>query len=371
MADFSATLGVVYLRSPTKGNVIRMTGQTATLAETKAMSRAFDLALRGPLSGPNPRVGCCLLDDGGQIVAEGWHEGSGTPHAEVMALTSAREQGISTEGLTAVVTLEPCSHTGKTGPCVEALKQAGIRRVVYSVSDPGVESGGGATLLASAGVDVVGGVEETQGLAIVERWHYATSKGSPWVTVKWAMSLDGRAAADDGSSQWITGPHTREWVHAARSEHDVIVVGTTTALLDDPSLTARTPEGGLYDHQPLAVVIGERAIPDSAKVRSHPGGFFHFADHNLGALLQELFAEGKRSVYVEGGPTLASAFMREGLANELHVTIGPSLLGGHKMAISSLGVESMADALPLDIRSVTTLGDDIVVIARPRAQEGV
>ena len=371
MADFSVALGVVYLRSPTKGIVSRMTGQTATVAETNAISRAFDLALRGPLSGPNPRVGCCLLDDRGQIVAEGWHEGSGTPHAEVAALASARKQGISTEGLTAVVTLEPCSHTGKTGPCVEALKEARIRRVVYSVSDPGVESGGGATLLASAGLDVVGGLEEAQGLAIVERWHYATRANVPWVTIKWAMSLDGRAAAEDGSSQWITGPKTREWVHANRSEHDVIVVGTNTALLDDPSLTARTTEGGLFSRQPLAVVVGERPIPESAKVRSHPGGFFHFVDRNLKGLLQELFVEGKRSVYVEGGPTLASAFIREGLVNELHITIGATLLGGQKMAITDVGVGSMADAHQLDIRSVTTLGEDIVVVARPLTQKGV
>lgn len=343
---------------------------TATSAEQSAMLRAFELAMKGPLAGPNPRVGCCLVDSNGAIVAEGWHEGSGTPHAEVKALHAARSAGISTEGLTAVVTLEPCSHTGKTGPCVEALFEAGIRRVVFSVSDPGAESGGGGGILKKRGVDVLGGLFDDQGLALVERWHYATKQMTPWVTVKWAMSLDGRAAAEDGSSQWITGTATREWVHQNRADHDVIVVGTNTALVDDPSLTARTLEGGLFQNQPLAVVVGEREIPESAKMRSHPGGFFHFADHNLQALCDELFREGKRSVYVEGGPTLASAFLKENLVNEIHVTIGSQLLGGHKLAVTDIGVNSMADAHALDIQSVTTLGDDIVVVARPRKKKG-
>lgn len=369
---FLVQLSVAFSPEPL-GKIIRMSNQASKVnaAELAALHRAFELALRGPLHGPNPRVGCVLLDGHGNTVSEGWHEGSGTPHAEVVALQAARDNGRDTAGLTAVVTLEPCSHTGKTGPCVEALKEAGISRVVYSVSDPGMHSGGGAEILAAAGIDVVGGVEDEQGLLLIERWHYATKHSRPWITIKWAMSLDGRAAAEDGSSQWITGPATREWVHASRAEHDVIAVGTNTALLDDPSLTARTPQGGLMDHQPMAVVVGERPVPESAKVRAHPGGFLHYPDHNLSALLSLLFTEGKRSVYVEGGPTLASVFIREGLADEIHITQGSLLLGGSKMALHDIGVSSMSDAVGLNIRSVSHDSDDIVVVARPRDKRGV
>lgn len=337
---------------------------TTSVSEATAMKRARTLALQGPITGPNPRVGCVLLDSSGTTVAEGWHNGSGTPHAEVMALTNAKAQGTATKGLTAVVTLEPCAHTGKTGPCAEALIAAGIARVVFSVSDPGHISSGGGQMLTGAGVEVVGGVDEKEGRALIERWHHSVSQSRPWITVKWAMSWDGRAAAADGSSQWITGPATREKVHHDRSEHDAIVVGTTTGLVDDPSLTARTPDGGLYGTQPLAIVVGNRDIPESSRLLAHPGGFLHHRSHDLPALMGTLFEKGIRSLYVEGGPTLASAFIEAGLVDELHITIGPLLLGGPHTAIGDIGVGSMAQALPLEITNLTRLGDDVVVTAR-------
>lgn len=343
-----------------------MTAQatTTTVAEATAMSRALELALRGPVTGPNPQVGCVLLDSAGNTVAEGWHDGSGTPHAEIVALSEALASGAKTEGLSAVVTLEPCVHTGKTGPCVQALIDAGISRVVYGVSDPGLTSGGGASVLRDAGVDVIGGLDEDAGVALIERWHRSVSLGRPWVTMKWAMSWDGRAAAQDGTSQWITGPATREKVHRDRSEHDAIVVGTTTALVDDPSLTARTPSGALYDNQPRAVVVGNREIPESAQVRSHPGGFHHHRSRDIEALMTELFDGGARSLYVEGGPTLSSAFIAAGLVDEVHITVGPLLLGGPLTAIGDIGVGSMPEALQLQITDVARLGDDVVVTAR-------
>jgi diaminohydroxyphosphoribosylaminopyrimidine deaminase/5-amino-6-(5-phosphoribosylamino)uracil reductase len=248
---------------------------------------------------------------------------------------------------------------------VEALLNAGIARVVFAVSDPGVESGGGAKRLQEAGVSVVGGVYEETGADIVERWLYSTTTQRPFVTVKWAMSLDGRAAAHDGTSQWITGKETRELVHRQRSEHDVIVVGTKTALVDNPSLTARKPDGQLYATQPLAVVVGRREIPSDALLREHPGGFYQHTSHDLGGLLDEMFARGKRSVYIEGGPTVASAFLAEGLVNECHITIGPLLLGGPHTAISDLGVSSMNEALSMEILQLSRVGRDIVLTARP------
>ena len=340
---------------------------TPTVALATAMGRALELATKGPLTGGNPRVGCVLLDSSGAICAEGWHEGSGTPHAEVMAMANARAAGVSTEGLTAVVTLEPCAHTGKTGPCAEALVEAGISRVVFSVDDPGADSSGGAQVLEGAGIDVVRGVMNQQGLALIERWHHSVSAGRPWVTLKWAMSWDGRAAAADGTSQWITGPATREKVHQDRSEHDAIVVGTNTVIVDDPSLTARTPSGDLYDHQPLAVVAGNTEVPAGAKVRAHPGGFRHVPGHNPGALLSALFAEGIRSVYVEGGPTVASAFIKAGVVDEMHITVGPMLIGGPKTAVGDLGISTMSQVIGLDIQDISRLGDDVVVTARPRS----
>ena len=343
---------------------------TSSPAEYQAaMTRALELATKGPRTGPNPQVGCVLLDSSNAIVAEGWHEGSGTPHAEIMALTNLAHSGLSSQGLTAVVTLEPCAHTGKTGPCAEALLKAGIARVVYAVSDPGAASGGGAELLGTAGIEVIAGVEASAGEALIERWLHSVTASRPWVTLKWAMSLDGRTAAADGTSQWITGEETRAKVHRDRSEHDAIIVGINTVLVDNPRLTARTPEGDLYPHQPLAIVMGHREVPQDALIREHPGGFERVNDHDVQALLTSLAERDIRSVYVEGGATLASAFLAMGLADELHITMGPMLLGGPNVAITDLGVSTMADAHHLSLTDIQRLGEDIVLTARPQ-QEG-
>ena len=335
-----------------------------------AMKRALELATKGPRTGPNPRVGCVLLDSSLTIVAEGWHEGAGTPHAEIMALENLATAGMSADGLTAVVTLEPCSHTGKTGPCANALLDAGIPRVVYSVSDPGAVSGGGAQILRSAGVEVIEGVEGSAGEELIERWRHSVATSRPWVTLKWAMSLDGRVAAADGTSQWITGEDTRAKVHRNRSEHDAIIVGINTVLVDNPRVTARTPEGDLYAHQPQAIVVGRRDVPQDALIREHPGGFEHVTDHDLSGLLTALGEREIRTVYVEGGATLASAFLALHLVDELHITMGPMLLGGPNMAVTDLGITTMVDAHHLTITDVQRFGDDIVITARPQQERG-
>ena len=340
----------------------------ASAGEHAAMRRALELATKGPLRGPNPQVGCVLLDAQGKIVSEGWHEGAGSPHAEAVALANLSKSGTSAEGLTAVVTLEPCSHTGRTGPCANALAEAGISRVLFSVSDPGDESGGGGEMLAKAGIEVRGGIELEAGEKLLERWLVSTGSQRPWVTVKWAMSLDGRAAAVDGTSQWITSATTRQRVHNDRSAHDAIAVGTKTVIIDDPSLTARKPDGTLFEQQPFAVVVGETSVPSGAKVRNHPGGFLHHQSHDLRQLCGELFELGHRSLYVEGGPTLASAFIKAGLVDEFHITMGALLLGGTKLATTDIGVSTMEEALTLDIQSVTQFDTDVFVIARPHKQ---
>jgi len=337
-----------------------------TAAATRAgyeslMRHALSLAAHGPASGVNPQVGCVLVDAAGTIAAEGWHRGAGTPHAEVDALSHVDDA----TGLTAIVTLEPCNHQGLTGPCSEALIAAGVARVIYAVSDPGEHSGGGAERLREAGVLVESGVLADEASEAMRVWLTATRLRRPFVTVKWASSLDGRAAANDGSSQWITGTAARQRVHEQREQSDAILVGTGTVLADDPSLTARGDAGELMPHQPIPVVIGERAIPTDARVLRHPQPAILTQSRDLPAILTDLFARGIRHAFVEGGPTLASAFVTAGLVDEYLVYLAPVLLGGGRLALTDIGVGTIGEARRLTIDSIEPLGDDFLVVARP------
>ncbi|HXR45791.1 MAG TPA: bifunctional diaminohydroxyphosphoribosylaminopyrimidine deaminase/5-amino-6-(5-phosphoribosylamino)uracil reductase RibD [Pseudolysinimonas sp.] len=332
-----------------------------------AMRRALELAEQGPVTGGNPQVGCVLLDAGGRTVAEGWHRGTGTAHAEVDALSKLADSGRhDARGLTAVVTLEPCNHWGHVGPCSEALIAAGIARVVYAVDDPGIGSGGGAEKLRSNGVEVIGGVLADDAEAFLEKWLTAMRRGLPWVTVKWASTLDGRAAAQDGSSRWITGTAARQRVHEQRAASDAILVGIGTVLADDPALTARGDAGELMPHQPVPVVVGERAVPADAALRRHPAGLIETGSRDLARVLRDLNERGLRRVYVEGGPTLASAIIAAGLADEYAVYLAPALLGGDRLAIGDLGIPSMAGVRRLRITALEQLGDDLLVSLRER-----
>lgn len=334
----------------------------ATDRERDAMTRALSLALHGP-RGVNPQVGAVLLSPAGDVLAEGWHRGAGTPHAEVDALSQVSADAV--RGATAIVTLEPCNHTGRTGPCSEALLAAGVARVVYAVDDPGAASSGGGERLRAAGVDVESGLLADEGRALLESWLVVQRLGRPHVTVKWAQSLDGRAAAADGTSQWITGTAARADVHRRRSEADAIIVGTGTLLADDPALTARTPGGALYDRQPRPVVVGTRAVPQEAKVRAHPRPFMQDEGDDLPDLLDRLRELGAHRVFVEGGPTLASSFLRAGLVDELLVYIAPTLLGGGRLAVTDVGVTTISEQRRLAVSAVEQLGDDLLVIAHP------
>jgi len=342
-----------------------MTAGNAHRAEAQAMRRALELAARGPARGINPRVGCVLLAHDGSVLAEGWHRGAGTAHAEVDALSKVPAGGAT--GATAIVTLEPCNHTGRTGPCSRALIDAGVSRVVYAVADPGDASSGGADTLRAAGLDVQGGVLAGEVEAFLGDWLFATRHRRPRVTVKWASSLDGRAAAADGSSQWITGSTARADVHRRRAEAEAIAVGTGTVLADDPALTARDADGELLAHQPVPVVFGRRQLPADARVAKHPLAPIRLDGHDLGADLRRLCERGIRSLFVEGGPTLASAFLAAGLADEVLVYLAPALLGGPRVAIGDLGVPTIGDALRFDIAAVERLGADLLVVANPVA----
>lgn len=342
---------------------------TATTIEHDAMRRALDIARNGP-RGINPQVGAVLLSPEGDIIAEGWHRGAGTPHAEVDALSQLAPG--AAHGATAVVTLEPCNHTGRTGPCSEALLDAGVARVVYAVADPNPRSAGGADRLHAAGVEVVQGVCHDEAADLLTSWFTVQRLGRPHVTVKWAQSLDGRAAAEDGTSQWITGAEARADVHRRRGRADAIVVGTGTALADDPSLTAREEDGGLRPHQPIPVVLGRSEVPADAAVRRHPHSLLQY-DGDLDAALADLRERGVHRVFVEGGPTIASAFLRAGIADEMLVYLAPVLLGGSRLALTDLGVPSIDDARRLDVARIERLGDDLLIVARPhdtRTPEG-
>ena len=334
---------------------------TVDEAENAAMTRAFALASLGH-RGINPQVGAVLLSPEGEIVAEGWHRGAGTPHAEVDALSHV---GGDARGLTAVVTLEPCNHRGRTGPCSEALLAAGVARVLYAVEDPSPVAGGGAERLAAAGVVVEGGVRKEEGEALLQGWLAASALGRPRVIVKWAQSLDGRAAADDGTSRWITGAVARADVHRRRAQADAIAVGTGTVLADDPLLTAREDDGSLRDAQPLPVVIGERAVPADAALHRHPRTPVLTGTRDLEAVLRDLHGRGIQTLFVEGGPTLASAFLAAGLADKVLVYLAPVLLGGRRLALTDIGVGTIAEARRLTVDDVQHLGDDLLVIAHP------
>jgi len=331
-----------------------------------AMARALTLASNGP-RGINPQVGAVLLSPGGDVLAEGWHRGAGTAHAEVDALAqlTAEHGAEAARGATAVVTLEPCNHTGRTGPCAQALIDAGVARVVYAIDDPGQASGGGAEHLRAAGVEVVAGVCADEARTLLDSWLAVQRLGRPHITVKWAQSLDGRAAAADGTSQWITGPDARADVHVRRAHADAIVVGTGTVLGDDPALTARRPDGTLHEHQPRPVVIGTRAVPQEARVRRHPHPFIQDEGDDLPDLLERLVELGLHRVFVEGGPTLASSFLRAGLIDEVLVYIAPTLIGGDRLAVGDLGIGTIADQRRLEISATLRLGPDLLIVAHP------
>ncbi len=341
----------------------------ATTAEHDAMRRALALAAGpGVPFGPNPRVGCVLLDDGGRVVGEGLHRGAGTPHAEVDALSRVEDP----RGLTAVVTLEPCDHTGRTGPCSEALLAAGVRRVVHALPDPTPEAGGGARRLRDAGLEVEGGLLAAEAARLNRGWLHGLEHGRPLVTWKVATSLDGRSAAADGTSRWVSNAASRRDTHRLRGEADVMMVGTGTVLVDGPRLTVRDEHDRPVprEAQPLRVVVGERPVPDGAAVHDDAAPTWVTGTRDLRAVLATLFEQGRRHVFLEGGPTLAGAFLRAGLVDEVVCYVAPMLIGDGTPAVRGIPFTTLADALHLDVLDVATLGDapdlDLRLTLQPR-----
>ncbi len=361
------------------------------------MARAIQLAARGLYTTePNPRVGCVLVH-AGELVGEGWHLRAGEGHAEVNAL---RQAGPRARGATAYVTLEPCSHFGKTPPCADALINAGVSRVVAAMQDPNpLVAGQGLARLHAAGIEVSCGVLEAEARQLNPGFIKRMQQGLPWVRLKLAMSLDGRTAMASGESQWITGPQARADVQRLRARSGAVVSGADSVLLDDSALTVRAAELGLEpelaqaaaQRQPLRVLIdGRLRVPLSQRLFREAGAVLvvcsdtagREADYqahqaellalpgshgrvDLAQLLAELARRGCNEVLIESGAALAGAFWQAGLVDELIVYMAPRLLGSRARPLLELPFDSMAEAMDVRITDLRAVGNDWRITARP------
>jgi diaminohydroxyphosphoribosylaminopyrimidine deaminase/5-amino-6-(5-phosphoribosylamino)uracil reductase len=348
-----------------------------TIDDTTAMRRAVALSASGAgATYPNPSVGCVVVDAAGTVVGEGRTADGGRPHAEVVALAAAGDRA---RGGTAFVTLEPCAHTGGTPPCVEALVAAGVARVVVAVRDPHPLAAGGAEALRAHGIEVEVGLLADEAGYAQRAWLHAIRTGHPYVTWKFAATLDGRTAAADGTSRWITGPDARADVHRLRATADTILAGVGTVLADDPQLTVRDPDGTPAARQPLRVVVDSRGrTPADARVLdgTAPTLIVTAADHpgtdgrvDLAALLKSLYDDGRRHVVVEGGATLAGGLVSAGLVDEVVAYLAPALLGAGTSALEGAGITTIGGALRLDVHDVARVGADVRISATPRIAE--
>ncbi|MFD8748908.1 bifunctional diaminohydroxyphosphoribosylaminopyrimidine deaminase/5-amino-6-(5-phosphoribosylamino)uracil reductase RibD [Streptomyces sp. NPDC059616] len=357
-----------------------------TAADITAMRRAITLAARGLGStSPNPVVGCVILDAAGHRAGEGFHRRAGGPHAEIHAL---REAGERARGGTAYVTLEPCNHTGRTGPCAQALIEAGLARVVYAVGDPNPQATGGGDTLRAAGIKAEQGLLADEAEAGNAAWLTSVRLGRPYVLWKYAATLDGRIAAADATSRWITSAESRADVHRLRAEADAVVVGSGTARIDDPQLGVRGIEGAvqplrvvvdtgatavrpgarvLDDTAPTLVAVAEDAdaghLPEAAVLRLPRAA--HGPGLDIPALLRALHGRGIRSVLLEGGPTLAGAFVAAGTVDKVVGYLAPVLLGAGPAALADAGISTIAEALRLDVTETVRIGPDLRINAVP------
>lgn len=324
--------------SPDNGGLLPDT--TSLLSSDAAMELALEAASRGP-RGTNPLVGAVLTGTDGKIISVGWHRGAGTPHAEIDALRLASAANIPVDGSTMHVSLEPCNHTGRTGPCSEAIRASGIRKVIYATADPQDHAGGGARYLKENGITVECGLRGFSARALNERWFVSRAEQRPFVTLKVAQTLDGFIAAADGSSQWITGSPARQDGHRLRRLADAVLVGTGTAHTDNPRLTAREENGAISVRQPLRVVVGLRDAGPELQLRKGDDGWLHIRDRDPKRILDVLHERGIGHVLIEGGPTVAGAFIAAGLVDEIFAYVAPSILGAGKSSFAGLESDSI------------------------------
>jgi diaminohydroxyphosphoribosylaminopyrimidine deaminase / 5-amino-6-(5-phosphoribosylamino)uracil reductase len=371
---------------------VREGGEVISPIETSAMRRAIQLAVSVlGTTNPNPPVGAVVLDADERLVGEGATAAAGGPHAEVAALAAA---GDSAAGGTLVVTLEPCRHHGRTGPCADAIIAAGIRRVVFAIGDPTDAAAGGAEALRGAGVEVVAGELADEAQRDLRPWLTAVRRRRPYVTWKYAATLDGRTAAADGTSRWITGRQARADVHRERAYADAVVVGIRTVLADDTVLSvrdwptqrqplrvvvdgaARTPLSAqiLDDSAVTLIAVGEDAPDDRVENLREAGAEVvrlprREARVDLGGLLAALYEREAHIVLVEGGMTLAASFVRERLVDRVVGYHAPVLLGAGPPVLGDVGVHTLAAAQRLWVESVTPIGDDVRLVALLEREE--
>ena len=364
------------------------------------MARALRLAERGAFTTkPNPMVGC-VVAKGDEVVGEGWHQRAGGPHAEVLALQAA---GDNARGATAYVTLEPCSHVGKTGPCADALIAAGIVRVVGAMRDPNpLVDGAGFERLQAAGITVEIGLMETLARGLNHGFLSRIERGRPWARIKLAISIDGRSAMASGESKWISGDAARQDVQRWRARSGAILTGAGTVLIDDPQLTVRLDEGALgnsvpeYERNfvpPLRVIL-DPGLATVARGRIREGDaptlYIHAADarmprgveaqhvhvpvqagrFDLNAVLQLLAAREINEVQIEAGATLAGAFLAAGLVDELLLYVAPVILGERaRPMFDGLPIDTMAERLRMQIVDTRRIGEDVRLLLQPRRDE--
>jgi len=352
----------------TKSSAIGRVAASCDIQDRKYMSRAIQLAKRGEFTVfANPLVGCVIVKDN-VVLSEGWHKKAGQAHAEVDALQHIQgndsQANKITQGATAYVSLEPCCHTGKTGPCAHALIEAGIKRVVCATRDPAPHvAGGGIKALEAAGVEVLVGILEQEAKALNLGFFKRMQTGLPYVRLKMAMSIDGKTALNNGQSQWITGEAARRDVHVWRAKSHAIVTGVDTVLADDPLMNARLNDNELAFgeiDQPLRVVIdSQHRINAEARIFSNDGkckvaGFSEVSDWKLAkdnqnkvsltALLEKLAKEQVNEVWVEAGTSLAGAFVEQSLVDELMIYMAPIILGNNAKALFDLPELTSMDA---------------------------
>ena len=317
-----------------------------------AYAHLYSLSLQGlGVSTPNPNVSAAIYGADGSLISDGFHNRKvSVDHAEVVALKKA---GSAARGATMVISLEPCAHTGTTPPCVQAIIDAGIAKVIYAVADPNPIAAGGAQKLADAGIVVEH--RESAELHFVQRaWLHKERTGRPLMIWKVATTLDSKVAASDGTSQWITGPESREDVQELRAQSDAILIGTNTALVDNPHLIPRGHEA-----RPVRVICGEQEVPATNKVFDNEARTIVVKSKSIPELIKVLSDEGFNQVLVEAGPTLGSALMASGKIDELIVYQAPKMLGAGKEFVSHLGISTLNDHLKLELLDVQPFGSDI------------
>ncbi|HMU66739.1 MAG TPA: bifunctional diaminohydroxyphosphoribosylaminopyrimidine deaminase/5-amino-6-(5-phosphoribosylamino)uracil reductase RibD [Cellvibrionaceae bacterium] len=347
------------------------------------MGQALKLAEQGiNTTTPNPAVGCVLIGADGSLVGQGYHQQAGGPHAEVFAL---RDAGDKARGATAYVTLEPCNHQGRTGPCSQALIDAGIKTLVYAMQDPNpLVCGQGLARLRAAGVEVIGPYLEAEARELNRGFIKRMTQGRPFLTCKLAMSLDGRTAMANGQSKWITGPAAREDVQTLRARSCAIITGAGTVLADNPSLTWRCNRPAGVSRQPVRIVLDRHLrTPVSAAILQEPGTtwlispqtvaansplapFVKNLPDELPALMDWLGAEGCNQVLLEAGAKLAGRFLAARLIDELVVYLAPTLMGSRALPLFDLQLDHMSERIGLSIQSVSAVGVDLKITAVPK-----